>query len=448
MHQIKQIPPTPKFSKIAILGWGKEGQALYQYFQSQSTQIDIYDQKLAKSIIEKLAKANPNCQISFYDHFDLQGSYDQVFKSPGISFHKINSGGKPIDPSTFQLNSLINLLFERMDRNRIIAITGTKGKSTTASLIHHILTTNNHKSQLLGNIGNINLELLDNTDPQTWYVFEVSSFQAEFLKYSPRYAVFTSFYQDHQDVHSTMKEYLNAKLNLIKHQRHNDLAIFSPQFAESIGIDIGLIRTPYTVAGIRNIFESQLIGINNQVNCQLANLICQRLGTETQQIISAIAKYQPLKGRIESIGKFQSIEFFADDLATIPEATWSAIESLNGTKSNKLATLIVGGYDKGLDYTQLAKQLTTTKVQNFIYFNPTGQAIVKDLDKSKVNVVQVNNMQEAVEQAYQLTAKNKICLLSCASASFGLFDNAYDRGEQYRQYVKDQGSKNDLKTID
>ena len=153
-------------------------------------------------------------------------------------------------------------------------------------------------------------------------------------------------------------------------------------------------------------------------------------------------------GRIESIGKFQSIEFFADDLATIPEATWSAIESLNGTKSNKLATLIVGGYDKCLDYTQLADQLTTTKIQNFIYFNPTGQAIVKDLDKSKVNVVQVNNMQEAVEKAYQLTPKNKICLMSCASASFGLFKNAYDRGEQYRQCVKDQGSKDDLKTID
>jgi UDP-N-acetylmuramoyl-L-alanine---L-glutamate ligase len=406
--------------QIAILGFGKEGQALAKYFTyKKKDEVIVLDEKL-----EELPVA--------FEQLELQNNLiipkvDIAFKSPGIAMSKIQN------PNNVEISSLITLLFQKLDMSKVIAVTGTKGKSTTASLIHHILVTNGKKAELLGNIGNINIDLLDNFDPETYYIFELSSYQCEMLQNSPHIAVWTSFFIDHQDVHASMEEYYNAKARITKFQTEDDFLIVGSQVDLQFQTKAKLIVSTPTQQ-----YDTKLQGDHNQNNCEFAFQACSNVGLEPDQILGAIKTYEPLKGRLEMVGEYKDIKFFADDLATIPEATWAAIQSFD---SSVLDTVIVGGYDKGSDYTQLAKDLVTTKIKNFICFEPMGSRIVAELDRTKVNIMTAKNMYKAVELAYKLTKKEGVCLMSPGAASFGMFENAYDRGEQFRKYTKQLGEK-------
>jgi UDP-N-acetylmuramoyl-L-alanine---L-glutamate ligase len=406
--------------QIAILGFGKEGQALAKYFTYKTKdEVIIMDEKL-----EELPVA--------FEQLELQNDLiipkvDLAFKSPGIAMSKIQN------PHNVEISSLITLLFQKLDMSKVIAVTGTKGKSTTASLIHYILISNNIKAELLGNIGNINIDLLDNFDPETYYIFELSSYQCEMLQNSPYIAIWTSFYIDHQDVHASMEEYYNAKAKITKFQTKNDFLIVGSQVDVKFKTKAKLIVSVPTQQ-----YETKLQGDHNQNNCEFAFQACSKVGLNSDQILSAIKTYEPLKGRLEMVGEYKDVKFFADDLATIPEATWAAIQSFD---SSVLDTVIVGGYDKGSNYSQLAKDLVDTKIKNFICFEPMGSKIVAELDRTNVNIMTAKNMYKAVELAYKLTKKEGVCLMSPGAASFGMFENAYDRGEQFRKYVKQLGEK-------
>ncbi len=410
--------------QIAVLGFGKEGQALAKYFTYKTKDmVIILDQKL-----EELPIA--------YEQLELQNDLiipkvDIAFKSPGIALSKIQN------PHKVEISSLITLLFQKLDMSKVITVTGTKGKSTTASLIHHILVSNNKKAELLGNIGNINIELIDKYDPDTYYIFELSSYQCQMLENSPHIAIWTSFYIDHQDVHENMEEYYDAKARITKFQTKKDFLIIG----EQVPIKFKTKATTI-ISKPSQIYSTKLQGDHNQINCQFAFEACTQLGFDSEQIVSSIQSYEPLKGRLEMVGEYKDIQFFADDLATIPEATWAAIQSFD---PDLLDTVIVGGYDKGSNYSELATNLVNAKIKNFICFEPIGSKIVEKLDRAKVNIMTSKNMYKAVELAYKLTKKNGICLMSPGAASFGMFENAYDRGEQYRKYVKELGERADKK---
>jgi UDP-N-acetylmuramoyl-L-alanine---L-glutamate ligase len=406
--------------RIAILGFGKEGQALAKYFTyKKKDEVIILDEKL-----EDLPAA--------FEQLELQNDLiipkvDLIFKSPGIALSKIQN------PNNIEISSLITLLFQKLDMSKVIAVTGTKGKSTTASLIHHILLSNNKKAELLGNIGNINIDLLDNSDPDTYYIFELSSYQCQMLADSPHIAIWTSFYIDHQDVHADMEEYYNAKARVTKFQTKKDFLIIGDQVPINFETKAQMV-----ISKSSQTYETKLQGDHNQNNCEFAFQACSKIGLDSNQILDSIKTYEPLKGRIEMVGEYKEIKFFADDLATIPEATWAAVQSFD---LGVLDTIIVGGYDKGSDYTQLAKDLVNTKIKNYICFEPMGSKIVAELDRQKVNIMTAKNMYKAVELAYKMTKKDGVCLMSPGAASFGMFENAYDRGEQYRKYVKQLGEK-------
>jgi UDP-N-acetylmuramoyl-L-alanine---L-glutamate ligase len=406
--------------RIAILGFGKEGQALAKYFTyKKKDEVIILDEKL-----EDLPVA--------FEQLELQNDLvipkvDVAFKSPGIAISKIQN------PNNVEISSLITLLFQKLDMSKVIAVTGTKGKSTTASLIHHILLSNGKKTELLGNIGNINIDLLDNSDPDTYYIFELSSYQCQMLEDSPHIAIWTSFYIDHQDVHADMEEYYNAKARITKFQTKKDFLIIGEQVP--INFETKALKI---ISKSSQTYETKLQGEHNQDNCEFAFQACSKIGLDSNQILDSINTYEPLKGRIEMVGEYKEIKFFADDLATIPEATWAAVQSFD---LGVLDTIIVGGYDKGSDYTKLAKDLANTKIKNYICFEPMGSKIVVELDRQKVNIMTAKNMYKAVELAYKMTKNGGVCLMSPGAASFGMFENAYDRGEQYRKYVKQLGEK-------
>jgi UDP-N-acetylmuramoyl-L-alanine---L-glutamate ligase len=409
-----------KLKTIGIVGFGKEGQALLQYYKDKVDQVYIFDEKLLD--LNKVMGFG-NSKIRLINNFQIPVEVDFLVKSPGIAVKKIQ-----LSNPNLQIQSLISLLFQKLDMSKVIAVTGTKGKSTVSSLVTHILKANGYKVELLGNIGNINTGLLDSFDPHKYYVFELSSFQCQQLTVSPHIAIWTNFFVDHQDVHEDMEEYHEAKRNITKFQAPQDHFITVPELAEvKSNANKTIVSTP-------NRFATKLLGQHNQINCQLAYEACAKLGLESDQILKAIATFEPIKGRLEKVGETTKngklIEYYTDDLATIPEATWQAILAFEG----RVATLITGGSIKGSDYNELSSQIASTNIQNIIYFNPTGQEIVAKIDPNKIRMYEAKSMEEAVKLAFELTDQG-VCLLSCASASFGMFKNAYDRGEQYRQCI-------------
>jgi UDP-N-acetylmuramoyl-L-alanine---L-glutamate ligase len=423
---------------IGIVGFGKEGQALYHYYKDKTDMVYIFDEK---PIDQNQFEDEPKSRVKFFDTFNIPMEVDFLVKSPGIALHKIQ-----LSNPNLKIHSLISILFEKLDMTKVIAVTGTKGKSTVSSLVAHILKSAGKKVELLGNIGNINIGLLSGFDPETYYVFELSSFQCQQLTRSPRIAIWTNFYIDHQDVHQDMEEYYLAKANICKFQTPDDYFVTIPELekVETQGQKIIVINpssSKETKCEVKNTkypiiqhFQTKLIGKHNQINCQLAFEACQRIGLSQNQILEGIKNFEPIKGRLEKVNQISKngrvVEFYTDDLATIPEATWQAILAFEG----RVSTLITGGSVKGSDYTQLAKDLKSTNIHNVIYFNPTGQAIVSQLDASKVNLREAKSMEQAVNLALELTTGG-VCLLSCASASFGLFKNANDRGQQYQYYI-------------
>jgi UDP-N-acetylmuramoylalanine-D-glutamate ligase len=430
-----QKQPNSKLSTLGIVGFGKEGQAIFEYFKTKFDQIYIFDEKkydsnliglvkpaLADNVDTVVSVTNKDI-TSIFNHFNIPAEVDFLVKSPGVASHKLK-----LQNPKLQIQSLISLLFQKLDMSKVIAVTGTKGKSTVSSLITHILKTAGKKIELLGNIGNVNLNLLDDFDSETYYVFELSSFQCQQLTRSPHIAIWTNFFIDHQDVHKDMDEYYQAKSNICRFQTEDDYFITIPELLE--------VETKGNKMIIDKAlgFETKLLGRHNQINCQFAFEACKLLDISEQQILNAIQTFEPIKGRLEKVNEVikngKLIEFYTDDLATIPEATWQAILAFEG----RVTTLITGGYDKGSDYNQLANNLIDTKIQNIIYFNPTGQQIISRLDPKKVNLHEAKSMNEAIKLAFELIDQG-VCLLSCASASFGMFQNAYDRGQQYRDCI-------------
>jgi UDP-N-acetylmuramoyl-L-alanine---L-glutamate ligase len=361
--------------------------------------------------------------IKLFNNFQIPTKVDFLVKSPGIAVSRVK-----LQNPDLQINSLISLLFQKLDMSKVIAITGTKGKSTVSSLVYHILKSNGYKVELLGNIGNINMSLLDDFDPDCYYVFELSSFQCQQLTVSPHIAIWTNFFIDHQDVHADMAEYFEAKRNITKFQTSYNYFITSLELSNTETLATKIVVSKPSK------FTTKLLGQHNQINCQLAFEACAKLGLDTTKILESIKTFEPIKGRLEKVGETNKngklIEFYTDDLATIPEATWQAILAFDG----KVKTLITGGSIKGSDYAELSQNLAKTNIQNIIYFNPTGKEIVSKVDPSKVALREAKSMKEAVQFVFELTEEG-VCLLSCASASFGLFQNAYDRGEQYRHAI-------------
>lgn len=389
--QFIRILKIASAEKVLILGYGREGQSTYKFLQSRFPylQIDTADQKDGLNYLEKIA----NHQV--------------IFKTPGIKPHfpeirKAKKQGKLITSQT--------QIFFYLCPGKIIGVTGTKGKSTTASLIYHVLSQNGIPSVLVGNIGKPMLDYLPEINSDTWVIAELSSFQLMDLKKSPHIAVLQNIYPDHLDYHKDFNEYKNAKMNIIKYQRPGDYFIH----------DLPLPDKP---------IESQLLGKHNQLNILPSIEIGKILKIPQEKILESIKKFVPLDNRLQSVAIKKGIEFYVDTLATIPEATMAAIDTLNPQ------TLIAGGHDRHQDYTALGKKIDASNINTLILFPNTGKKIWQSIGNKSIQHFLVGSMDEAIKIAFEKTLKGKICLLSPAAPSFTLFKDYIDEAEQYKKCI-------------
>lgn len=436
-----------KSKKVLILGLGREGLDSFKFIQKifPDKKFGIADKAELKDLDANIQKLILNKGPVFHlgkNYLRALKKYDIIIKSPGIPPKVI----VPFISKKQRITSQTDIFFENCT-GKIIGVTGTKGKSTTTSLIYEILKQNRLKVHLIGNIGRPVLSFLFNAKPDDIYVYELSSHQLYNFKKSPHIAVFLNIYPEHLDYYENFKEYLKAKQNITRYQKSEDFIIFNPQnkevretakISKAKKIPIRIENVGRTI----KIKEIPLEGKFNLQNIEAAIIIGRIFGISNRDIVRVIKKFKPLEHRLELVGTYRGITFYNDSLATAPEATIGAINTFKG----KVQTIMLGGFDRGIDYySKLAKTVLENKIKNIILFPTTGEKIWKDICSQNrkryflPKAFFVNNMKDAVVLAYKYTSKGKICLLSPACASFGIFKNYKERGDLFKKYVKKLG---------
>ncbi len=385
--------------KILIWGYGREGKSTERFLLSHY----------------------PDSQVSVFEgvgediDFD---AYDLVFKSPGINTEIKND----------KITSQTELFLSQFGR-QTIGITGTKGKSTTSSLMYTVLSSRKGKKTLLvGNIGYPCLDFYDEIDEDTVVVFELSCHQLNNCKYSPHIAVFLNLFEDHLDYYKTKENYFRAKANIAKHQTENDHYYF--------GSTVPFIETKAAKTVLPemygHIYDIPLLGEHNQFNANVVYMICSaHFGMSDEEIRECFRTFRGLPHRMEHIGKSGGVDYYDDSISTIPEATIQAIESVPNVK-----TVIIGGMDRGIDYSVLVEYMREHRDLTYILAYPSGERIydsVKDLSCC----IPVKDLKEAVREAKRLTPAGSACVLSPAAASYGFFKNFEERGDRFRELVLD-----------
>ncbi len=407
-----------KNKTILILGFGREGKDTYAFLKKEGlgSAVAIADQK--EDIEEEGVKTHLGSS-----YLKAIPKYDIIIRAPGIPLRKIQ------EHLTLEqiLTSQSEIFFSNI-KGTVIGITGTKGKSTTASLIYEVLKKGGVKVHLIGNIGKPVLQFLDNSSQDDVFIYELSSFQLATLKLSPHIAVFLNLYEEHLDWHGTFEEYAEAKANITRFQTKDDYLIFNTQDAR--------------VKTIADSSNAQKLGFKEKGKSKLAAaiepvlLMAELFDIPKKTALNTIKEFKGLEHRLQKVGTYNGITFYNDSLATIPQATIAALDILG----NDVQTLIAGGLDRGVSYKILGEKIQKSKIETLILFPETGEKILKAINNTELKHLFVSTMKEALDAAFKSTGEGRICLLSPASASFNLFKDYEDRGNQFIMYAK-KGSR-------
>jgi len=413
--QQSNAPAYLKFlglENAGILGYGREGKITEEYLKKNypNLKLGILDQAIDKDYLKK------------------QDKFDILVKTPGISKDKIKI------PYTTATNVFFSEIKAR--GNKIIGVTGSKGKSTTTSLIYHILKQADKNVVLLGNIGIPMLSALLEDSKNKIFVIELSSAQLDDTKYSPNIAVVTNLFPEHMDYHKTEKNYYTAKKNIILFQNSGDVFVYNPKNKKMLewlkGVKSKLV--PFANSALLSDSEIPLIGEHNRENIKAAIAAVRQFGVGDSQIKNAIKTFRPLPHRLEFVGEFNGIKFYDDAISTTPESTIMALRAIKNVD-----TIFLGGQDRGYKFSQLEKELKKYKIKNVVLFPDSGKRIIKA--KKNFNILETKNMDEAVKFAFKFTAKGKVCLLSCASPSYSVWKDFEEKGDQFKNLVKKYGEE-------
>lgn len=426
--------------QVLILGFGREGRSSYNFLRKYYPEkpLTVADMK-AVDLDDKFTRL-----MTGENYLDGMDEFDLILKSPGIPFRDISL---PPGPEI----SCQNDLFLRFVDCPIVGVTGTKGKSTTSSLIYEMLKAAGKEACLIGNIGVPVFESLDSLEGKT-AVVEMSSHQLEFTRASPKTAVFTNIHSEHLDHYKRGFEgYLKAKLNIGLFQGEEDFFIYDGDDDSNISHKIDLNKLPGKkialkaqdcqdddfLAGLADL-NPRLRGRHNFKDICLAAAAARLEGVGDGAIYEAVQAYKGMQHRMEPIGSFKGIDFYDDAIATVPKAVMAAVEALKNVQ-----TLIIGGKDRGLDYSGFAKDLYASNIKNLICLPETGHDIgraVMAMGQGK-KVIIAQDMKAAVIAAYEFTTPGFACLLSPAAASYNQYRDFAHKGDHFKNLVFEYGKE-------
>lgn len=453
--------------KIAILWYGREGKSSLQFLLKIGIlpkNITILDgakkiEWLAANLeyLNQTFGIDPEFDIILGDNYlDNLKKFDLIIKTPGISIYH-----SKIYPFRNKITSQTQIFFDYY-QGKIIAVSGTKGKSTTSTLIYETLMHAKKNVKLIGNIGNPVLDYLDikNLELQKneYVVFEVSSYMLEWLNKNNYISVLLNIYSDHIDRHNGFKNYKDAKLNLLNGSKYNLLRDeilekhdFTKQELKDLHVRTFGHKGKYNYQDGGFYIKKQQIFYNNTIVLQwehnMMNIsavlgICDIMKIEYKILEETLATFKGLPHRMENIWTYGGITWIDDAISTTPESTIQAIQ----TFGKQIDTIFLGWTDRGYIFDDLIKCIRKYGIRNVVLFPDSGKRIAQAIkdeetpvgkDIVRVKIFQTNDMKEAVKFAYKYTKNNKICLLSTASPSYTLRKNFEEKWYLFQKYIKE-----------
>lgn len=417
-----------KDQNVLILGFAREGKATYRLLKEVGS---------AKSIgiadIENVETDNPSVSLHCGENYlDCIDEYDIVFKAPGIVLPK------PLSEYRAFITSEVDC-FLGFYRDKIIGVTGTKGKSTTSSLLYHTLSENGVPAVLAGNIGIPVFDVLDDIKDDTIIVLELSCHQLEFCRFSPHIAILLNLFEEHLDHYGTLENYFNAKRNIYKYQRKDDILYFGENvfFEEDNSYSKKIKITPdiLPITDLSDIEDGKLCGEGNLKNCAFVYAVTKSLGLSDKQIIESIKTFKPLSHRLQFVGEINGVKYYDDSISTTSESAINAVKSLQN-----VGTILLGGMDRDIHYDSLVKFLTSSEVKNAICMYESGKRIFdmfEEIPDKNISVFYCETLEDAVKLAKKITPSHTSCVLSPASASYGPFKNFEERGDFFRKHIEE-----------
>jgi UDP-N-acetylmuramoylalanine--D-glutamate ligase len=425
--------------KIAIVGYGVEGKEAYTYWTKQGYTAIIHD---ANTAVELPPGAKSVLGPNYLEGLD---NYDLVFRSAGVKPWLINTKA----PVTTTMKE-----FFAKCPSRIIGVTGTKGKGTTVTLIARILGEAGWRTHVGGNIGQSPLGFLSRVRANHIVVLELSSFQLMDLDISPHIAVCLMIASEHMDWHLNLREYVAAKGNIFWHQHPDDIAVYNPlnEYSTEIaqlspGTRIPFMQPPgavishdrVTIEGIDicGVGEVGLIGPHNLQNvCAAITATWGLVKQNPAPVKRAVTGFTGLEHRIEFVREVGRVKYYDDSFATTPETVMAAMASFDQPK-----VIILGGSEKNAEYDKLARAVVDRGVRHAILVGVTAPKILAALDKVgyRKAVMGPSRMVDMVASARALAMPGDVVLLSPGCASFDLFKNYKDRGNQFKAAVEALG---------
>lgn len=427
--------------KIAILGFGLQGQSAYEYWRSDN-QITICDEN------EKLGLPDGVQRQLGPSYLHKLESYDLIVRSPSIYPGDIVAANSP--KILEKVTSVTNEFFKVCPSKNIVGVTGTKGKGTTSTLIAKMLEADGRRVHLGGNIGTPPLDLLkDDIKTDDWAVLELANFQLIDIKYSPYIAICLMVAPEHLDWHANSEEYITAKSQLFRYQTDSDYAIYyanselSRRIASSgVGRKIAYMASPGATVTDGNIVidnqiicpasEVKLLGKHNLQNICAAITAVWKVTQNIDAIRSVVSSFSGLEHRLELVRELDGVRYYNDSFGTTPETATVAIQSFTEPE-----VVILGGSDKGADYTELAEVVAKANVRQVLLIGEQAERI-----KSALNAAGFTNtirggstIEEIVSTAHSQAQSGDVVLLSPACASFDMFSNYEDRGKQFKKAV-------------
>lgn len=439
---------------VALIGYGIENQAAYRYFSAKGDHITICDQnpdiELPEGVESQLGE-------QYLDDLDR---FDHIIRTVGMHPSLIIDKNPSV---TDKITTAVNIFFEQC-KTPIIGVTGTKGKGTTSTLIYKILTAAGKKALLAGNIGTPMLDILGDASNANYVVLELSSFQLHDIKYSPHIAVCLMVVPEHLNWHADLAEYIDSKTNLFRYQKSDDVAVFNALNATSRDIAASSPSTHkvtyavsktednittdqatvtvrentihYQNTPVMNVQDVVLLGRHNLENVSAAIAVTwDIIGGNVDVIKSVAVSFTGLEYRLQFIREVNGVRYYNDSFSTTPETAIAAIKSFS-----EPIVIILGGSDKGIPFDELVKTVKNSNVKHVLAIGDTGPIIAKMLQNigySSVTTEGLGTMEQIIHKASIVASEGDIVLLSTGCASFGMFENYKDRGNQFNQAVQE-----------
>lgn len=405
--------------RILILGFGREGRSSLRFLQKYLPEETV-----------AVADKNPMEGVKHFGNQYLEAMYDYdiVIKTPGISLKDFDTKGVEITSQTD--------LFLSQFHAQTIGISGTKGKSTSTSLIYHLLKSSGRDAILTGNIGIPCFDIMEEIKPSSIVVYELSAHQLEYVHNSPRVGVLLNVFEEHLDHFGTFERYKSAKLNLLRFMGEDDTAVIHDSLLNDT-LDLFVNSKVFSLFDFDDEIDRTALplkGEHNYLNVKAALLACDAYGIDYRELVPHLYTFTLLEHRLEPVGTFDGVVFVNDSISTIPQSAISACEALQ-----RVDFLLLGGFDRGIDYQPLADYLKSHPVPHLLFTGKAGERMMQIMDGASTGSATFvySNMDEAFGYISNHAKQGDVVLLSPAASSYDQYKNFEERGAKFKRLAQE-----------